>query len=55
MSLRRGDAARPVGQGKYAIVKYRNHAELAYILELPKGPGEAQEELGIEKEASYIY
>jgi hypothetical protein len=52
--FRRGDAARPVGEGKYAIVKYHNHTELAYILELPNEPGEAQKELGIEKEASYI-
>src|ERR687887_946097 len=52
--FRKGDAARPVGEGKYAIVKHRNHAELAYILEMPKEPGEAQKELGIEKEASYI-
>ena len=52
--FRKGDLARPVGEGKYAIVKYQNHAELAYILELPKEPGEAQKELGIKKEASYI-
>src|SRR5690242_774600 len=52
--FRKGDAARPVGEGKYAIVKHQNHTELAYILELPKEPGEAQQELGIEKEASYI-
>ncbi|MGB8034849.1 MAG: hypothetical protein WCF03_13625, partial [Nitrososphaeraceae archaeon] len=53
--FRKGDAARPVGEGKYAIVKHhQNHTELAYILELPKEPGEAQRELGIEKEASYI-
>jgi hypothetical protein len=53
--FRRGDAARPVGEGKYAIVKHhhQNHTELAYILELPNEPGEAQRELGIEKEASY--
>src|ERR671922_475641 len=52
--FRKGDLARPVGEGKYAIVKYQNHAELAYILELPKEPGDAQKELGIKKEASYI-
>src|ERR687885_119883 len=53
--FRKGDAARPVGKGKYAIVKHhQNHTELAYILELPNKPGEAQKELGIEKEASYI-
>ncbi len=52
--FRKGDAARPVGEGKYAIVRHQNHAELAYILEMPEQPGEAQKELGIEKEASYI-
>src|SRR5919199_1593676 len=51
--FRKGDAARPVGEGKYAIIKHQNHTELAYILEMPKEPGEAQKELGIEKEASY--
>src|ERR671927_353923 len=52
--FRKGDAARPVGEGKYAIVKHQDHTELAYVLELPKEPGEAQRELGIEKEASYV-
>ena len=53
--FRKGDAARPVGEGKYAIIRHhQNHTELAYILELPNEPGEAQIELGIEKEASYI-
>lgn len=52
--FRKGDAARPVGEGKYAIVKHQDHAELAYVLEMPEEPGEAQRELGIEKEASYI-
>jgi hypothetical protein len=51
---RKGDAARPVGEGKYAIVKHHDHVELAYVLEMPEEPGEAQRELGIEKEASYI-
>ena len=46
--------ARPVGEGKYAIVDHNNHTELAFVLELPKELGEAQKELGIEKEASYI-
>jgi hypothetical protein len=57
--FRKGDAARPVGEGKYAIIivkhhQNQNHTELAYILELPNEPGEAQKELGIEKEASYV-
>ena len=51
---KKGDAARPVGEGKYAIIEYQNHAELAFILEMPQEIGEAQKELGIQKEASYI-
>ena len=44
-----------LGEGKYAIIRHhQNHTELAYILELPKEPGEAQIELGIEREASYV-
>jgi DNA-binding PadR family transcriptional regulator len=51
---RKGDTARPVGEGKYAIIEHQNHAELAFILEMPQEIGEAQKELGIQKEASYI-
>jgi hypothetical protein len=51
---RRVEAAVPVGEGKYAIAKHRNHTELVYVLELPKQPGPAQEEFEIKKEASYI-
>jgi hypothetical protein len=49
---REGDSAHPVGEGKYDIVSHKNHAELAYVLEMPKEPGKAQEELEIGKEAS---
>jgi hypothetical protein len=35
-------------------VKHQNPAELAYILEIPNEPSQAQNELGIEKEASYV-
>jgi hypothetical protein len=35
--FRKGDAARPVGEGKYAIVKHQDHAELAYVLENARG------------------
>ncbi|HXT84484.1 MAG TPA: hypothetical protein VN704_09190 [Verrucomicrobiae bacterium] len=52
--FRKGDSARPVGFGKYIIVKHKTHSEIAYILETPEEPGEAQKELGIEKEAIYI-
>jgi DNA-binding PadR family transcriptional regulator len=51
---KKGDAARPVGEGKYAIIEHQNHAELAFIIEMPYEIGEAQKELGIQKEASYI-
>jgi hypothetical protein len=40
--------------GKYVIVEHQKHAEIAYILGTPDEPGEAQKELGIEKEARYI-
>jgi hypothetical protein len=49
--FRKGDAAKPVGEGKYAIVNIINTQNLC-ILEIPKEPGEAQRELGIQKEAS---
>ena len=52
-------AARPVGQGAYAIVAHgedgeSRHTHLAYALELPREPGEPQDELGIGKEGSYV-
>lgn len=47
-------AVRPAGEGVYAIVRHGDHTHLAYALELPRKPGEVQEELNIEKEASYI-
>jgi hypothetical protein len=47
-------AARPAGEGVYALVRHDGHAHLAYALELPERPGEVQEELNIEEEASYI-
>jgi hypothetical protein len=52
--FRKGDAARPAGMGKYVIAEHQKHAEIAYILGTPDQPGEAQKELGIEKEARYI-
>jgi hypothetical protein len=52
--FRKGDGARPSGFGKYVISRHQNRAEIAYILETPKEPGEAQKEFEIEKDASYI-
>lgn len=51
---RRRPAARPAGEGVYELIRHRDHAHLAYALELPEGPGAVQRELGIEAEASYI-
>ena len=47
-------AARPLGEGVYRIVRHEDHTHLVYALELPRKPGEVQDELNIEKEASYI-
>jgi len=47
-------AARPLAEGRYLIVKHRDHSELIYALELPKRPGPAQEEFEIKEQASYI-
>jgi hypothetical protein len=48
-----GDA-RPAGEGRYALVDHDGHTHLAYVLELPSQPGEAQRVFRIEPEASYI-
>jgi hypothetical protein len=47
-------AAKPVGEGRYQIVRHGKHTELAYALELPRRPGPAQHAFGILKQASYI-
>ncbi|HYE34367.1 hypothetical protein [Methylocaldum sp.] len=47
-------ATRPAGEGVYSIVSHEGHTHFAYALELPERPGEVQQELNIEKEASYI-
>lgn len=48
-------AARVAGEGVYAIVNHGNHNHLAYALELPARPGEAQNEMNIDTEASYVF
>jgi hypothetical protein len=47
-------AARPAGEGVYALVRHEDHTHLAYALELPEKPGPVQRALQIEREASYI-
>jgi hypothetical protein len=47
-------AARPVGSSVYALARHGDHTHLLYELELPEEPREAQAELNIESEGSYI-
>lgn len=47
-------AGRPVGEGVYDIVRHKDRTHLIYALELPEEPGEAQNELNIEPEGSYV-
>jgi hypothetical protein len=46
--------ARPAGEARYALVDHEGHTHLAYVLELPREPGEAQAMFNIEPEASYV-
>jgi hypothetical protein len=47
-------AARPAGEGRYALATHERHSHLAYGLELPPEPGEAQRLLDIRREASFV-
>jgi hypothetical protein len=47
-------AARPVGEGVYAIVHHEDHTHLAYVLELPESEEKVQRAFNIEEEASYV-
>lgn len=47
-------AARPAGEGRYAIAHHGRHAHLAYALELPEELGAPQRALHIERQASII-
>lgn len=48
------EAARPAGEGVYAITRHDGHTHLAYSLELPEKPGVVQRALKIAEEASYV-
>jgi hypothetical protein len=54
----RGDrtrpAARPAGEGVYALVQGGREMRLAYALELPQEPGPVQDELGIASEGAFV-
>ncbi len=47
-------AARPAGEGVYAIVSQLKNTYFVYILELPDRTGKVQRFMNIEKEASYL-
>jgi hypothetical protein len=49
-------AARPCGEGVYALVEYpdKRHTHLGYVLELPQEIGEVQEAFNIEKEGTFV-
>lgn len=47
-------AARPAGEGVYALIHHGDHTHLIYALELPEKPREVQQALNIEEEGSYI-
>jgi hypothetical protein len=52
--LRTNPAARPAGEGAYALVRGERNLFLAYELQLPDDPGPVQEELNIAPTASYV-
>jgi len=47
-------AARPAGEGVYAITLDDGQMHLVYLLELPEKPGEVQKAFGIAQEAAYV-
>ncbi|MDP8971440.1 MAG: hypothetical protein M3N52_13265 [Actinomycetota bacterium] len=52
--LRHQPAARPAGEGVYAIARRDGETFLAYLLELPDAPGPVQQELQIPPQARYV-
>lgn len=47
-------AVRPAGEGVYVLLQRGRNLHLSYELELPRKPGEVQQELNIEPQAAYI-
>lgn len=52
--LRRRPEARPAGEGRYLLADHDGHSHLAYALERPREPGEAQRMFNIRRQASLI-
>ncbi|KAM5345839.1 hypothetical protein ACJ41O_011700 [Fusarium nematophilum] len=51
---RRTPAAKPVGEGVYAITSTGRESHLAYLMTLPEKLEEVQEELGLKEKGSFI-
>lgn len=47
-------AARPAGEGVYALYRENGSTRLAYVLELPADPGAPQKAFNIEPEANFV-
>ena len=47
-------AARPAGEGVYALARHGRESILAYALELPEEPGEVQKAFGIEQKGRFV-
>ncbi|WP_435019798.1 hypothetical protein TA3x_001485 [Tundrisphaera sp. TA3] len=47
-------AARPVGEGVYALARHAQGTVLAYVLELPQHVGEVQDAFGIEAQGRFV-
>lgn len=47
-------AARPAGEGVYAIERHAGHTHLSYTLGLPEQPGEVQQALNIRQEGHFM-
>jgi hypothetical protein len=45
---------RPLGEGRYVLADHDGHTHLAYGLELPEEPGEAQDLFNVRREASLV-
>lgn len=48
------EAARELGEGRYLLVRHRDHTDLVYELDLPTRIGPAQRDFEILREASYV-
>jgi hypothetical protein len=47
-------AARPAGEGVYAIVRHGEHTHLTHALSLPSRPGDVQQTLGIAEQGNLV-